>query len=149
MYLLAISTDQLLIFIVIAIIFSGLKKWLTGPQVLFVLSTAVFAWVLGYLIKTNFYFPRPYLASGEIPLAGNLLDGSFPSNHALFSLTLSFSAFIFHKKLGVFAFILAVLVSAGRVFAHVHSLVDVLGAAALAVVLVSLSHRYLYPQLKG
>jgi undecaprenyl-diphosphatase len=149
MYLLAVSTDQLLVFLVIAIVFAGLKKWLTGPQVLFILSIAVFAWTLGYFIKTFFYLPRPYLASGQTPLVGNLLDGSFPSNHALFTLSLAFATYLFHKRLGIFTFILAVLVSFGRIFAHVHSLPDVLGAAFLAATIVAVGHKYLYPQLRG
>lgn len=149
MYLVAVSTDQLLVSLVILIFFAGLRRWLTGTQVLFILSVAIFSWLIGYLIKTFFYIPRPYLSSGNDPLVGTLLDGSFPSNHALFSLTLSFAAYSFNKRLGFFALIFSLLISAGRILAHVHSLPDVLGAALVALLVVSVTRKYLYPQLMG
>lgn len=149
MQLLAGIGDHLLILGLIVVLLSWQKRLLSGVQVAFVLSMTLFSWLMGYLIKIFFYFPRPYLISGEIPLAGELLDGSFPSNHAIFSFTLALSVFIFHRRLGLILFFLSVLVSLGRILAHVHSPADVAGAAVLSGLVVALGRKFIYPRLVG
>ncbi len=149
MYFLAGIGDHLLILGLIIVLISWQKRLLSGVQVTFVLAMTLFSWVLGYLIKIFFYFPRPYVMSGQISLAGDLLDGSFPSNHAIFSLTLAFAAYIFNRKLGLLLFLLALLVSYSRIIAHVHSPADVAGAALLSGLVVALGRKFIYPRLVG
>ncbi|MDB5161263.1 MAG: YwoA, partial [Candidatus Saccharibacteria bacterium] len=63
----------------------------------------------------------------------------FPSDHTLFAAVVAFGVLRFSKKLGIGLLIVTLLVGWGRVAAHVHHLVDIVGAivaAALAYFIV-------------
>jgi undecaprenyl-diphosphatase len=73
---------------------------------------------------------RPFEQLGIAPGASYLPNPGFPSDHAL--LVFAVVAVVFaatrHKKIGAVLFIGALLVSVGRILAHVHAPIDVIGS---------------------
>ncbi|KKW00726.1 hypothetical protein A3C34_00325 [Candidatus Amesbacteria bacterium RIFCSPHIGHO2_02_FULL_48_21] len=117
--------------------FSGQKKLSQGSLV-----SVFLAWVTGLVIKNFYYLPRPFITTGRIPPVPFLLDGSFPSNHALVAFSLAFFVIFRQLRLGLFLFILAVLVAVSRVSIGVHTWADVSGGLLLGLLISLLVHKY-------
>jgi undecaprenyl-diphosphatase len=59
-------------------------------------------------------------------------DNGFPSDHTLLATAIAFAIFHFNKKLGLFLFLLAVLVGVARILAGVHHAADIAGSLIIA-----------------
>lgn len=133
--------DQLIIFgatylawvppVALAIYFLSLpraEKWRMGA-----LSVIAFpaAFLLSRAASLFYYSERPFVR-GAAALIEHAPDNGFPSDHALLAFVVAFAAFAQNRPLGYFLFLIAVLISAARVFSGVHSPVDVIGSAAIA-----------------
>lgn len=68
-------------------------------------------------------------------LIANPKDFSFPSGHTLASFEAAVMIFLFNKKLGIPALVLATLVGISRLYLFVHFPTDVLGGAILGTVI--------------
>jgi len=98
------------------------------------------AWVLAQLLKNLIQFERP---DGGLFLA----DGyAFPSGHAASFFALGMSIYFFHKKSGEWFLLFAVLISLARIFAGVHSPLDILGGVVLGA-LAAYAARYFYDKM--
>jgi undecaprenyl-diphosphatase len=92
--------------------------------------------ILELIIKTAYFTPRPYVTN-HLPTYVTILptDSSFPSGHSM--LAFAFATVIFlhfnNKKLGIFAYIIALFVGIGRVLANVHYPIDVFSGLVLGV----------------
>lgn len=81
-----------------------------------------------------FYFiPRPFAAHKVNLLVGHIANASFPSDHAAISFALATSIFIYDPKLGVLAYLLAVLISFSRIFAGLHYPSDIIVGALIGI----------------
>lgn len=96
------------------------------------LLALLLAWGVSYLIKTLFYFPRPYISLGLEPLYSHPTDGTFPSGHTATTFAISFAVFRKHRRLGFNLLVISCLVAATRVVYSYHSWLDVLGGIILA-----------------
>jgi undecaprenyl-diphosphatase len=77
---------------------------------------------------------RPYDLNPDFPLLiGKLHDFSFPSGHTLASVEAAVSIFLYNKKFGTPAIILAVLIAFSRLYLYVHYPTDVLASLILGV----------------
>ena len=83
----------------------------------------------GFLIQN----PRPFVVEGVAPLIPHVPNNGFPSTHALIAMTVASVVFVHNRKAGYVLFMLALLVGLGRVMALVHSPIDVLGGAVIAL----------------
>ena len=115
--------------------------------------TAGFALILGLIavniiVKPLVFRVRPYdnelYASLRMYLRSDLLipawgDGSFPSGHAAASMEAAVGIWIFNKKIGIPAFIMALLVCFSRLYLYMHYPSDVLVGILLGTVLGLLS----------
>jgi undecaprenyl-diphosphatase len=83
------------------------------------------------LIRLFIHRPRPFLV--EHPVHQLLTDPawSFPSGHATFFFAMATTIYLYHKKWGVFFYIMAALVSLGRVASGVHYPSDIIAGAAV------------------
>ena len=99
------------------------------------------------IIRFFYHRPRPFSALDIHPL---FLDGnwSFPSGHADFFFALSAAAYSYDKKLGVWLFAAAILISIGRVIAGAHYLSDILGGMVLGI-LVALAVRFFSGRIRA
>ncbi|PIN86210.1 undecaprenyl-diphosphatase [Candidatus Woesearchaeota archaeon CG10_big_fil_rev_8_21_14_0_10_44_13] len=98
-------------------------------------SNAIFSSVVAASINeaiSLFYFrPRPFVANNVNLLIDHLRTASFPSTHAAVSFALATSVFIYNRKAGVFAYMIAAVIALSRVFVGVHYPSDVLVGAAI------------------
>ena len=99
------------------------------------------AFLLSFLVAQLFHlWPieiyRPYQIIMTRPLVMPSLETPFPSDHAMvaFALALAVIFMTRFKRIGLVALILAIGVGLGRVFALVHSPLDVFGGIVCAIV---------------
>ncbi len=90
------------------------------------------AWLAGKL----YWDPLPFVLSGATPLIAHVANNGFPSDHMVFAVALATLALLFNRRLGIFLWVLALLVGTARVAAGVHHSVDIVAGAAIAAVVV-------------
>ena len=66
-------------------------------------------------------------------IAGGMHDFSFPSGHTIASFEAATALLLHHRKLGIPAIILAVLIAFSRLYLYVHYPTDVLASVALGI----------------
>ncbi len=106
--------------------------------------TVLFALLIGYILSTLILKglvsrERPFNVPGALLGAEDLLIGapsgrfSFPSGHALSSFSAASVLFVYDRKIGAGALILASLIAFSRLYLYVHFPSDVLCGAVLGV----------------
>ena len=105
-------------------------------------AAAVSRLVFVEIIRYFYHRPRPYLVQHIQPLIDET-SWSFPSGHAAFMFVLATVVFFKHRMWGIVMYVLAILTGIGRVMAHVHWTSDIIGGAALGI-LVALGIEMLY-----
>jgi len=128
-----------LVFLFIPYFFiSGSRKF-----ALHLLISLFLAWGIGFLIKSIFYFPRPYIMTGFEPLFSHPLDGSFPSGHTASTFVVAFGVFRRSHRLGFNLLVISAIVAATRVAYSFHSWQDVVGGIILAGIIETLAYHYI------
>lgn len=94
----------------------------------------ILAGVLDKLGSKMYYDPRPFVTHHIQPLVAHAADNGFPSEHTLLSMTLATILFLYRPKIGILAYVIALLVGISRVAAHVHSPIDIAGATLFGVI---------------
>lgn len=94
------------------------------------------------IIKPIVRRPRPF---STFDFKGLLIDApldfSFPSGHTASSFAAATSIYLFGKKLGLYAFLLSILISFSRMYHYVHYPTDVFAGILLGVVSGVLSKK--------
>lgn len=93
-------------------------------------------YVLGNLILKNvFARVRPYkVAEGITLMIKEPSEFSFPSGHTMSSFAAATSIFLYFKKPGIAALVLAALIGFSRMYVFVHYPTDILGGIVVGVV---------------
>lgn len=122
------------IWIAIAIIFLFTKKYRRCGIAMGL--ALLFSFILGNVILKNiFERPRPsWIDSSIMLLIKNPTDYSFPSGHSFSSFAGATAIFIYHKKEGVAALILAALIAFSRLYLFVHYPSDVILGSLFGVI---------------
>ncbi len=68
-------------------------------------------------------------------------DFSFPSGHTIASFEAATALFICHKKEGIIALVLAVIIAFSRLYLYVHYPTDVIASVILGIALAFASHK--------
>ncbi|OGZ00097.1 MAG: hypothetical protein A2945_00160 [Candidatus Liptonbacteria bacterium RIFCSPLOWO2_01_FULL_52_25] len=89
-----------------------------------------------------YHYPRPYIALNFTPLVAES-SYSFPSGHAAWFFALAMAVYYHNRKLGIFYFVCAALISLARVFAGVHWPLDILTGAVFGVLSAMIIHKLL------
>jgi undecaprenyl-diphosphatase len=97
-----------------------------------VAAAIVIAAVLDKVGGKLYYDPRPF-THGIKPLITHSADNGFPSEHTLFSMTIAGVIALHRRRLGSLALGVALIVGLARMAAHVHSLVDIVGATVMGL----------------
>lgn len=100
----------------------------------FLVSTVlvvVLAVILDKIASKTYYDPRPFVADNIKPLVSHAADNGFPSEHTLFSTTLATLVIFYRRRLGLLLLVIAVLIGASRMAAHVHSLQDIVAGVLI------------------
>jgi undecaprenyl-diphosphatase len=124
------------------------KKQLVWAAVIAVVLAAI----LDKIASIVYYDPRPFTTHHIQPLVTHVADNGFPSEHTLFGVTVAAALIFYRPKLGSAALILALIVGISRVAAHVHSPIDIVGAALMGFsagyIGYRLSAKWLLPKAK-
>lgn len=80
-----------------------------------------------------FNLPEGLLSSGELLIGVPSGRYSFPSGHAVSSFAAAAVIFMYNKKIGIPAIILAALIAFSRLYLYVHFPTDVLAGAVLGI----------------
>lgn len=92
--------------------------------------------------------PRPFAWNPEIQLLIDApKDFSFPSGHIMSSLAAATALFLYDKKLGCAALVLAGIIVFSRLYLYVHFLSDVLMGSLMGVAL-AFAARWLYRKVR-
>jgi len=84
-------------------------------------------------IKELYLVPRPFRLGSNLPKAGLYHYSSFPSSHTALSFFISTYLFFYKKRLGYTLFAGSFLVALGRVWANVHTPLDVVMGALVGI----------------
>jgi undecaprenyl-diphosphatase len=92
--------------------------------------------VIAEIIKTIVQRPRPYmvLETANKIITENSDFKSMPSGHAAIFFALAMAIYFYNKKLGIFLFASAILISLARIFCGVHWPSDILVGAAIGII---------------
>jgi undecaprenyl-diphosphatase len=104
------------------------------------ISSAVTSFVLTPLIRFFYHHPRPFMV---LPVHQLIIDNawSFPSRHAAFFFAMATAVYLYNKKWGIGFFIIAILITAGRVAAGVHYPSDIVGGVLIGVIVAYITFR--------
>lgn len=132
----------LVIFVVLGLIVVFLRVSLKAKKemILLTIGAGILAFILARLASKLYFDPRPFVTKGIEPLVAHSADNGFPSDHALFTMTLTSIAYFYNQKIALAMCVLTFLVGLGRVLAQVHSAVDVLGAWLIAMLATFVVH---------
>ena len=102
-------------------------------------AAALFTGVLAVVGSKLFNDPRPFVAGHFTPYFAHGNDNGFPSDHTLFASLCAAITYIYSKRFGAIAFVLAALIGLSRVIAGIHHLVDIVGAILIAIAATALA----------
>lgn len=104
------------------------NEWLAA---MFALLASGLALVVNVAISHAWYRPRPFVDHPRTVhvLLGHVRDASFPSDHVAAALAISIVLLSAHRRLGIVAIVVAVLVGYARVYVGDHYPTDVLAGA--------------------
>lgn len=108
----------------------GKKKWLALGHLSL---TLLGVYLINNLIALIYFRERPFLRGGVRQIVNPMSEKSFPSDHSAASFAIAAVIFFYNKSLGIFLFILALLVALGRIYTGVHYPLDVLGGAVVGI----------------
>lgn len=109
-------------------------------------------WVLNHAFHLVLW-PRPCDAFESARRAAETLfyfptDPSFPSNGAAVLFALAAGMWFTNRKAGAVLFVLALLWSFARVYAGVHYPLDILGGAAIGIVISYIVYKFFWPAIE-
>lgn len=146
-----------LLLIAAVVIFFSLPKTSRGQYLLSLALGGICAFVLVKLAGQLIVDPRPFVSGHIVPLFPHAPDNGFPSDHTTFGTTLAFISFFYARKWGLVMILIAVLIGAARVLAHVHHWSDIIGGIVVGLVATTIavsitliaSHKLSPRQSKG
>lgn len=94
------------------------------------------SYIVGKTAGLLFETIRPFVKMGISPLVEHVADNGFPSEHTLYALIIAGVIFTVHRSLGIILATLGVAVGIARILAFVHNPIDIIGSAAIALLLL-------------
>lgn len=132
-------------FIAFPVLLLGLT-WLLLPRaqkkqaIVVGVLAAIGTGALALLGSKLYYDPRPFVVGHFTPYFPHGADNGFPSDHMLFGSLCAAIAFMYNSRLGVAAFVFAILVGISRIIAGVHHAADIIGSMVFACVATAIAY---------
>lgn len=98
--------------------------------------------ILSYFIGLIYYVPRPFVHNKVNLLIPHIADASFPSDHAIGTMSIAVGLNKYNKILGTLSMLVSVMVGVSRVYVGHHFPLDIIGAYALVFIA-----NYIYGKL--
>lgn len=98
------------------------------------LAAVLIAGLFDKISSKLFYDTRPFVSEHIQPLVKHAADNGFPSEHTLLAATVAAVIYFFDRRIGIYLAVVALLIGASRVAAHVHSPIDILGSLVFAAI---------------
>lgn len=105
-----------------------------SPLLLSTILRPLSAFILVSIFRKIINRPRPYESMSIEPLLSHKSGESFPSRHTLSAFIIAFVCFDVNIALGIFACIIAIIISLTRILAGVHYISDVISAIIVAYI---------------
>ena len=135
--------DSVIIFcakyVFLVVVLGAAVAWLVAPKdqkfkfLVAVILAGASAYILAKIAGKVYYDPRPFVAEHLRPLVAHAADNGFPSDHALFTATLTAATYFFNKKIAVGMALLTVVVGIARGAALIHSPLDIAAGWILGI----------------
>jgi len=109
------------------------SRWSIAKLALVALSVAL---AVDLVLERSLYIPRPFVVAQVSPLIPHAADSSFPSSHTLLTMTIAAVVFAFNRRVGIVLGLLSLCVGWARVLALLHSPLDIIGSALIALTIV-------------
>ena len=127
-------------YLFILVVIGVVVAWLRYPNegkwrfLVSAIIAGVVAVVLAHIAGKLYYDPRPFITEHVKPLIRHAPDNGFPSDHALFTMTLTAITFFYNRRLAAGMLLLTVIVGVARVLARVHSPIDIAGGWLFGII---------------
>lgn len=108
------------------------KTFVVGSVLKLILISFPLAFISARILSFFIYTSRPFVVENVEPLIPHAADNGFPSDHTLLVMTISAVVLIYNRKVGIILLILSAIVGISRVFAKVHTPIDILGSTIIA-----------------
>jgi len=135
--------DNVIIFcakyLIIGVVIIFIWAWLKAPikykkqMAVALIIAGIIAGIIDKIAGKLYFDPRPFVTHHVTPLVSHAADNGFPSEHTLLCFTIATVLYFYRPKLSYLAFGLAALVGFGRIAAHVHSPIDIIGGIAIGL----------------
>lgn len=129
--------QYLFIFVILLLGLSWLNIKDKNTRVKFIVAViiaGIIAFIMSRIASKFFYDTRPFVAQHVKPLFPHAADNGFPSDHALLTGALTAVAYFFDKKYATGMLILTILIGIARVWAKVHSPLDIAGGWVFGII---------------
>jgi undecaprenyl-diphosphatase len=94
------------------------------------------AYALAFVVGIFYFDPRPFVVDHTAPLIAYGSYNGFPSGHTLFAAVAAMTMWYFNRPLGIFLWIIALLVGISRIAAGLHHGVDIAASILIAMAVV-------------
>lgn len=128
-----------LVVILLGIMYTLLQPRETQKKIIILaLVTLPLSYIVAYIAGKLYYDPRPFVTEHIKPLIAHVANNGFPSDHTLISSAIAVLIFMCNKKWGIFLGVLALLVGVGRIYARIHSPIDVAGSMVISILVMAI-----------
>lgn len=98
------------------------------------------AFALSLVARELYFNPRPFVVGEFEPLVAHEADNGFPSDHTLLVASAASIVMFFHRRTGLYLWLIAGVVALSRVYAGVHHFADILASILIALASAGLVH---------
>lgn len=103
------------------------------------------AYGAAFMAGILYFDPRPFVVDHTTPLVAYAPYNGFPSGHTLFAAVAAMATLYVNRPLGVFLWVVALLVGIARVAAGLHHLIDIVASILIALAVVWLVEKCVLP----
>jgi undecaprenyl-diphosphatase len=134
----------IVVLLIAGVFFWKQQKSTKQHLLIFALVSFSITFVLAFIGGHLFYDTRPFITGHFTPLIPHSADNGFPSDHTLLTSAVAFLIYVFNKKLGIALFVLSIIVGMARVYAGIHSPIDIVGSIFISMIATGIAFTIMH-----